>query len=122
MDVRRLKANNYKRMDGLKDVGKKKCRAALKDERGEIISEFFFTNNKEGISTLIKTASYYGKCTAILESTANMWIRIHHTLEENGIDTILANPYKTKIIAEAKTTLIPKLQHYTISFLHNHVL
>jgi transposase len=30
------------------------------------------------------------------------WIRIHDTLEENGIDTILANPYKTKIIAEAK--------------------
>src|SRR5215469_6482873 len=25
------------------DVGKKKCRAALKNERGEIISEFFFT-------------------------------------------------------------------------------
>ena len=44
------------------DVGKKKCRAALKDERGEIISEFF-TNNNEGISALIKTASYYGKCT-----------------------------------------------------------
>ena len=38
----------------------------------------------------------------MLESTANMWIRIHDTLEENGIDTILANPYKTKIIAEAK--------------------
>jgi transposase len=31
-----------------------------------------------------------------------MWIRIHDTLEENGINTILANPYKTKIIAEAK--------------------
>jgi len=31
-----------------------------------------------------------------------MWIRIHDTLEENGIDTIFANPYKTKIIAEAK--------------------
>ncbi|HYA82412.1 MAG TPA: transposase [Candidatus Bathyarchaeia archaeon] len=74
--------------------------AALKDERGEIISEFFFSNNNEGISTLVKTASYYGKCTAVLESTANMWIRIHDTLEENGIDTILANPYKIKIIAE----------------------
>ena len=38
----------------------------------------------------------------VLESTGNTWIRIHATLEENGIDTILANPYKTKIIAEAK--------------------
>jgi transposase len=84
------------------DVGKKKFRAALKDERGEIISELFFSNNNEGISTLVKTASYYGKCTAVLESTANMWIRIHDTFEENGTDTILTNPYKTKIIAEAK--------------------
>lgn len=29
-------------------------------------------------------------------------MRIHDTLEENGIDTKLANPHKTKIIAEAK--------------------
>ena len=84
------------------DVGKKKCRAALKDERGDIIREFFFSNNNEGISALIQSASHYGKCTAVVESTGNMWIRIHDTLEENGIDTILANPYKTKIIAEAK--------------------
>jgi transposase len=83
------------------DVGKKKCRAALKDERGNIIREFF-SNNNEGISALIQSASHYGKCTAVVESTGNIWIRIHDTLEENGIDTILANPYKTKIIAEAK--------------------
>jgi transposase len=107
MDVCRHQANTKRKgreiMNNLGiDVGKKKCRAALKDERGEIVSEFFFSNNTEGISTLIKTASSYGKCTAVLESTANMWIRIHDTLEENGIDTILANPYKTKIIAEAK--------------------
>jgi len=54
------------------DVGKKKCRAALKDERGDIIREFF-SNNNEGISTLIRSASHYGKCTAVLESTGNMW-------------------------------------------------
>ena len=35
------------------DVGKKKCRAALKDDRGEILNEFFFSNNKGGISKLI---------------------------------------------------------------------
>ena len=39
---------------------------------------------------------------AVPESTGNMWIRIQDTLEENGINTVLANPYKTKIIAEAK--------------------
>ena len=83
------------------DVGKKKCRAALKDERGNIIREFF-SNNNEGISALIQSASHYGKCTAVVVSTGNMWIRIHDTLEQNGIYTILANPHKTKIIAEAK--------------------
>jgi hypothetical protein len=31
-----------------------------------------------------------------------MWIKSLDTLEENGIDTIIDNPYKTKIIAEAK--------------------
>jgi len=39
------------------DVGKKKCRAALKDERGKVINEFF-SNNKAGISLLIISASY----------------------------------------------------------------
>jgi transposase len=39
-----------------------------------------------------------------------MWIKIHDTLEENGIDTILANPYKTKTItAEAKKIKSDKL-------------
>ena len=36
-------------------------------------------------------------------------MRIHDTLEENGIDTILANPYKTRIIAEAKKIKSDKL-------------
>ena len=29
-------------------------------------------------------------------------MRIHDTLEDNGINTILANTFKTKIIAQAK--------------------
>jgi transposase len=49
------------------DVGKKKCRAALKDEGEDIIREFFFNNNNEGISALIQSASRYGKCTAVVE-------------------------------------------------------
>jgi len=57
MDVCRHQANTKRKgreiMNNLGiDVGKKKCRAALKDERGEIVSEFFFSNNTEGISTL----------------------------------------------------------------------
>ena len=62
----------------------------------------FFSNDKDGINKLTKIVSGYGKCEAVVESTANMWIRIHDTLEDHGINTVLANPYKTRIIAEAK--------------------
>ena len=88
------------------DVGKRKCRAALKDDRGKILDEFFFGNNSDsdGILELIERIHNHGtkKCNAISESTGNMWMRIHDILEDNGIDTILANPYRTKIIAQAK--------------------
>ena len=36
------------------------------------------------------------KCIAVFESTGNMWMRIHDTLEENGIDTKLDNPVQDK--------------------------
>ena len=84
------------------DVGKRKCRGAIKDRSGQTLNEFFFSNDKDGINRLTKIVSGYGKCEAVVESTANMWIRIHDTLEDNGINTVLANPYKTRIIAEAK--------------------
>lgn len=84
------------------DVGKRKCRAAIKDRSGQTLNEFFFSNDKDGINKLTKIVSGYGKCEAVVESTANMWIRIHDTLEDNGINTVLTNPYKTRIIAEAK--------------------
>ncbi|HJT84345.1 MAG TPA: hypothetical protein VJ697_07670 [Nitrososphaeraceae archaeon] len=32
-----------------RDVGKRKCRAALKDDRGVILDEFFFGNNSDEI-------------------------------------------------------------------------
>ena len=73
--------------------------------KGEVKrTEFFFGNNSHEILELIKRIHNHGtkKCNAVLESTGNMWMRIHDTLEDNGIDTILANPYKTKIIAQAK--------------------
>ncbi|MFB5600941.1 MAG: hypothetical protein ACE5SW_12035 [Nitrososphaeraceae archaeon] len=35
------------------DVGKRNCRAALKDDKGKILGEFFFGNNSDRISDLI---------------------------------------------------------------------
>jgi len=34
------------------DVGKHRCRAALMDQKGEIVDEFLFQNSNEGISQL----------------------------------------------------------------------
>ncbi len=84
------------------DVEKRKCRTALKDDKGKVLVEFFFGNDGDGIRNLLSRIQINGTHSttqAILESTGNMWIRIHDTLEENGIDMILANPYKTKIIS-----------------------
>ena len=56
------------------DVGKRKCRAALKDDRGRILDEFFFGNNSDEIIELIKRIHNHAtkKCNAVLKSTGNM--------------------------------------------------
>ena len=41
-------------------------------------------------------------CIAVVESTANMWIKTYKALEQTGIQTKLANPLKTRVIAEAR--------------------
>jgi len=38
--------------------------------------------------------SYNEEAIAVVESTGNYWISIHDMLEENGINTLLANPIK----------------------------
>ena len=42
---------------------------AVKDSRGEILSEFFYNNDKDGISKLTKIALGYGNCEAVVKST-----------------------------------------------------
>ncbi|MGA9840848.1 MAG: hypothetical protein WBQ25_00875 [Nitrososphaeraceae archaeon] len=74
----------------------------LKIEVDRPLNEFLFSNDNDGINRLTRIVSGYRKCEGVVESTTNMWIRIHDTLEDNGIKTVLANPYKTRIIAEAK--------------------
>ncbi len=71
------------------DIGKRKCRAVLKDDKGKILDEFFFSNERNEIHCLLLSRiQSHGKCVAVLESTGNMWMRIHDMLEEIGIDTI----------------------------------
>src|SRR5262249_39216848 len=84
-------------------VHKKKCVATLKRDSREIVEQTSFYNNSHGIKGLIEHIKLYSESAiAVCEFTGNYWIRLHDTLEDNGIDTVLANPIKTKIIAQAK--------------------
>ncbi|MEM3098875.1 MAG: IS110 family transposase [Nitrososphaerales archaeon] len=85
------------------DAGKKKCVAALKRDSKEILEHITFQNRTKGIMELVERVKSYGEeAVAVVESTANYWIRIHDMLEENGISTLLANPIETKAIAKAR--------------------
>lgn len=61
-----LQKNGWiERVNGLGIDGKEEMQSS--SEGGEIIREFFISNNNEGIATRIRSASHYGKCTAVLE-------------------------------------------------------
>ncbi len=85
------------------DVAKNKCVATLKRDSRDILKQITFYNNTNGITELVEHVKSYGEqAVAVVESTGNYWIRIHDLLEDNGINTLLANPLKTKVIAQAR--------------------
>ena len=85
------------------DVHKKRCRACLKDEKGRLIEELSFQRDAEGIVDFRNLLQSYGEAKIVLESTGNLWIPVYDNLTENPRNrVILANPRKTRIIAEAK--------------------
>ena len=106
------------------DIGKRKYKAAIKNEKGTgVLDEFFFGNDGDGVHNLLSRMRSHGKCSTrvILESTGNMWI-IHDTLEDNGIDAVLANPYKTRIIAiEAKIKSVNLMLEYYLIYCSNQI-
>ena len=44
----------------------------------------------------------YGRCVAVCEATANLWLKTYQVFEKYNIGVKLANPLKTRAIAEAK--------------------
>jgi transposase len=87
------------------DIGKRNCVVCVTDKDGSIIEETKYDNTLEEAerfaSHLDKKYSNR-KCHAVCESTANMWLKTYEAFEKNGIDVKLANPMKTKAIAEAR--------------------
>ena len=85
------------------DVHKKMCQVAVLDEDGELLDEIRFRNDAEGIEDFaMKLTTFRDEVKAVVESTGNLWIQIHDRLEAHGFNVALSNPYKTRLIAEAK--------------------
>ena len=85
------------------DVHKKLCQAAVLNEDGELLDQIRFLNKKEEIKDFaFKLLTFRDDVKAVVESTGNLWIQIHDILENIGIDVVLSNPTKTRLIAEAK--------------------
>lgn len=83
------------------DVHKKLCNACIKDRDGNVLGEMAFPNKSYGIDMLLEAIDGK-KAKAVIESTGNLWLRLYLSLEEAGVDVLLANPQKTKAIAEAR--------------------
>jgi len=109
------------------DIGKKRCAACVTDEKGNILRELEYHNTRSSIESLAETLAEHGECRAVLESTGNLWLKSHEILEAHGVPVKLANPLKTRAIAEAciktdrltarilahllRADLIPECQH-----------
>lgn len=87
------------------DISKSKADICLKKD-SKTLESFVVSNDESGVATLLhRPAKYQNEkfsIKAAIESTANLWINMYEALEQKGIDISLANPLKTKAIAEAK--------------------
>jgi len=81
------------------DVSKRKCRAAFIDGNGEVVEEFSFSNDFDGIERFVSQLSLGDR--VVMESTGNLWVNLYDALEERGFGVVLANPLKMKAIASA---------------------
>jgi transposase len=84
-------------------VHKKVCRAAIANDEGDLVEEFSFTNSKKGIEDfMMKIEAFKERVLVAVESTANLWTRLYDPLEDHGVQVVLSNPSKTRLIAEAR--------------------
>ena len=59
--------------------GKIKCIAAIKDNKGKILNEFFFCNDEQGVKDLFSKlrSKETSVIQGVLEFADHMWMRIH---------------------------------------------
>ena len=83
------------------DVGKKAMQVCMKDDPGKIVDELSLSNDSFGAEEMINIVNGMSDRT-VIETTGNHWVRLYDALTENGIATKLANPIRTRMIAEAR--------------------
>ena len=87
------------------DIGKRNCVVCITDKDGSIVEETKYDNTlqeAERFASNLDKKYNSKRCHAVCESTANMWLKTYEAFEKNGIDVKLANPMKTKAIAQAR--------------------
>jgi transposase len=87
------------------------------NDNGRVLQELRFDNNSEGATSLVTLARTVDPhVKAVVEPSANFWIRIYHQLEEEGVEVKLSNPLRTKAIAEARIKT-DRIDAKTLAFL-----
>jgi transposase len=99
------------------DVHKNYCQAALMNDNGSMLQKLRFNNTQQGATSLVTLAkSVDPQIKAVLEPSANFWIRIYDKLEDEGVEVKLSNPLRTKAIAEARIKT-DRIDAKTLAFL-----
>jgi transposase len=85
------------------DIAKKNCVVCISDQNNTIREVTSYRNTSQDATEFARRAlRAYGDCKAVVESTGNMWLKTYEAFESEGIEIKLANPSKTRIIAESK--------------------
>jgi transposase len=84
------------------DIGKRDCKACIMSSDGSIAEETKYNNTLHEAEIFAYSIVKYGKCVAVCESIANLWLKTYQAFEKYDIGVKLANPLKTKAIAGAK--------------------
>lgn len=79
------------------DIGEWRCRAAFMSPEGNIIEEFTFPNDGEGMEKLASRLTPMDR--VVMESTGSVWSTLYELFDERSMPVVLANPLKTRVIA-----------------------
>ena len=79
-------------------MGKRICAFCIMNHDGDVLESGKYRNTVVDASRFADRASKrYGSCSAVFESTANMWVKTERALRRYGIPYKMANPLRLKM-------------------------